>query len=137
MQWKDTDLDLRNCVFIDEASFHINSKRHWAWSRKGTKAVAKTPITKAPSHTIIGAISTLGVIQVSLRKPLPLPPKKRASKKRKLNKVTKRSADDSVEEELEEGEANEEKKQRLKVPQHCLSIILLTVFSTRGIKMKK
>jgi hypothetical protein len=114
MQWKDTNLDfINNCVFIDEAGFHTNMKRTRAWSRKGEKAIVKTPVTRAPSHTIIGAISTLGVVQVSLRKPLPAPPKKKAPKTRKLNKGTKRNADDLAEEEEEEEEpaTNVEKKQ--------------------------
>jgi hypothetical protein len=90
MQWKDTDLNIvSDYVFIDEAGFHINMKRRWAWSRQGKKTIVKTPVTKAPSHTIIGAISTLGVIQVSLRKPLPPPPKKKASKKRNSIKAPK------------------------------------------------
>jgi hypothetical protein len=114
MQWKDTNLDfVSNCVFIDEPGFYINMKRSWAWSRKGKKAIIKAPVTEAPSHTIIGSIYTLGVTQVSLRKPLHPPPKKKALKKRKLNQVTKRNADDLVEEEKEQEEptANVENNQ--------------------------
>ncbi|KAI9468993.1 MAG: hypothetical protein EXX96DRAFT_474151, partial [Benjaminiella poitrasii] len=41
--YKDTDLDyLKNCVFIDEAGFHISMKNNWAWSEKGTQAIVKT-----------------------------------------------------------------------------------------------
>lgn len=72
-----TDLDfLKNCVFIDKASFHINMKNNWAWAEKG-----------ATTHIIIGAIAAVGVMHVALRKPPP--PKSRSkstTKNRKTNK---------------------------------------------------
>ncbi|KAG1436354.1 hypothetical protein G6F56_013593 [Rhizopus delemar] len=35
MKWNKTDLDFTsNCIFIDEAAFHINMKRSVAWSKK-------------------------------------------------------------------------------------------------------
>lgn len=37
--WMKTDIDyLTNCVFIDEAAFHINLKRTFSWFRKGEKS---------------------------------------------------------------------------------------------------
>jgi hypothetical protein len=44
-----------NCVFIDEAAFHINMKRTFAWSKKGERAVVKTPKTRAQTTAILGA----------------------------------------------------------------------------------
>ncbi|RCH78152.1 hypothetical protein CU098_002169, partial [Rhizopus stolonifer] len=72
MQWKDSDIDFTgNCVFIDEAGFHIN--------------MLLEPVLVSPSHTIIGAIHSGSVLFVQLRKP---PSKKeplgqQTSKKRK------------------------------------------------------
>lgn len=59
----------KNCVFIDEADFHINMKASRAWASREQMAVVTTPTTKAPTHTIIGAISSVGVINLSIRVP--------------------------------------------------------------------
>ncbi|KAG1474854.1 hypothetical protein G6F56_000093 [Rhizopus delemar] len=57
-KWMDTDIDyMSNCVFIDEAAFHINIKRTFAWSKVGTRAVVKVPKTRAKTTTILGATS--------------------------------------------------------------------------------
>ncbi|CEP08441.1 hypothetical protein, partial, partial [Parasitella parasitica] len=76
-----TDVDyLSNCVFIDESGFNINLKRAMAWAPVGETPVVKTPKTKAKSHTIIGAISALGVVNMQLKVPkvvAPTPSKKR------------------------------------------------------------
>lgn len=70
MEWKDSDLDFtKNYVFIDEAGFHINLRNDWARSDIGTPAIVKIPKTKAPSHTIIGAIHASSVIHVTIKKP--------------------------------------------------------------------
>ncbi|KAL0073406.1 hypothetical protein J3Q64DRAFT_1847675 [Phycomyces blakesleeanus] len=43
-RWEDMDMDfLRNCVFIDEAGFHINMKRNYTWPQKGARAVVIVP----------------------------------------------------------------------------------------------
>lgn len=61
MEWKDSNLDFtkkkqkKNCIFIDEARFHTNLRNDWARSNIGTLATVKTPKTKAPLHTTIGA----------------------------------------------------------------------------------
>ncbi|KAG1174993.1 hypothetical protein G6F70_007946 [Rhizopus microsporus] len=96
MQWKDSDLDFtRNCVFIDEAGFHINMRFNYGRSAAGTRARVKTEKTRSPSHTIIGAIHSGSVLFVQLKKP---PSKKeilgqQTSKKRKTtNKGIKRAA---------------------------------------------
>ncbi|SAM04526.1 hypothetical protein [Absidia glauca] len=84
MKWANSDMDYtRNCVFIDEAGFNINLRRSMGWSAKGTTPIVKVATTRAISHTILGAISTAGVINVSIRTPNP-----QQSKKRKLVKAT-------------------------------------------------
>jgi transposase len=78
---EDTDIDFEsNCVFIDEAGFHINMKRTFAWGRVGKRAIVKTPKTKSKTTTILGAVSALGVVNVKVRLP-----KVAQSKKRKLD----------------------------------------------------
>jgi hypothetical protein len=70
MKWKNSDLDFtRNCVFIDEAGFHVNMRFNYARSAAGTRARVKTEKTRSPSHTIIGAIHSGSVLLVQLRKP--------------------------------------------------------------------
>lgn len=74
MKWKDSDVDFtKNCVFIDEAGFHINLRNNWARADIEIPAIVKTTKTKTPSHTIIGAIHASSVIHVAIKKP---PPKK-------------------------------------------------------------
>lgn len=80
LKWNETDLDFTsNCIFIDEAAFHINMKRSVAWSKKGTRAVVVVPKTRAKTTTILGAISPYGVVNIKVRRPRVLIP----SKKRK------------------------------------------------------
>ncbi|KAG1441614.1 hypothetical protein G6F56_011398 [Rhizopus delemar] len=70
MKWKDSDLDfIRNCVFIDEAGYHVNMRFNYAGSAAGTRARVKTEKTISPSHTIIGVIHSGSVLFVQLRKP--------------------------------------------------------------------
>ncbi|KAG1016325.1 hypothetical protein G6F26_012618 [Rhizopus arrhizus] len=67
-KWIESDLlDYEsNCIFIDKASFHINSKRNFSWSRKGARARVKIPKTRAPTHTILGATCTHGVVNICI-----------------------------------------------------------------------
>ena len=44
-------------------------KRGMAWAPVGETPIVETPKTRAASHTIIGAISPLGVINVQLKVP--------------------------------------------------------------------
>ncbi|KAI7847118.1 hypothetical protein BDC45DRAFT_578552 [Circinella umbellata] len=60
---------LQNCVFLDESGFDINMTRERAWSIRGEPAVVETPSGKAVSHTVLGAISSIGVVNVSMREP--------------------------------------------------------------------
>lgn len=49
MEWKDSDLHYtKNCIFIDEAGFHINLRNNWARSAVGTPAKVIIPKTKSP-----------------------------------------------------------------------------------------
>lgn len=81
-KWQDTDMDyMSNCVFVDEAAFHINMKRSFAWSKKGTRAVVQVPKTRARMTTILGAVSSLGVVNMRVKRPKAVAPQK----KRKAN----------------------------------------------------
>lgn len=69
---------MNNCVFIDEAGFNANLRRTQGWAPKGEPAIVKVLTARANSISILGAISSKGLIKVCLRKPIP------PSKKRKL-----------------------------------------------------
>lgn len=60
---------LSNCVFADESAFDINMRPSTARSAKGTPAIATTSSTRAVSHTILGAISAMGVVNIEIRLP--------------------------------------------------------------------
>lgn len=77
-RWMGTDLDYtNNCVFIDEAAFHFNLKRSFAWSKKGTSATVKVPKRRAKTTTILGAISPYGIVNISVRRPRATAPSKK------------------------------------------------------------
>jgi hypothetical protein len=69
-------MQLRNCVVIGGSGFNIDFRSSRAWSVKGKTAVETNPLTKTPSHSVIGAISSIGVINLSIRVPK-VPPKVR------------------------------------------------------------
>jgi hypothetical protein len=75
----------QNCVFLDESGFDINMTRGRAWSAVGEPAVVETPFGRAVSHTVLGAISFAGVVNVSMREPGNI-------KRRKVIGATKRKA---------------------------------------------
>ena len=61
---------------------------------EGQMAATTTPTTKAPSYTILGAISPVGVVNLSIRVPKQLPTVRkvqggRKSKKKNLNLLRK------------------------------------------------
>jgi hypothetical protein len=78
-----------NCVFIDEAAFHINLKRGFSWSKKGTRSIVEVPKTRAKTTTIMGVVSAHRAVKVSVRLLKALPP----NKKRKKGSGTKAAAD--------------------------------------------
>lgn len=81
MQWMaDSEFDFeKNCIFLDEAGFNLHMTRTRGWSKKGKPAKAVVPASRGTSITILGAISSQGVIDISLRKPITVA----GSKKRK------------------------------------------------------
>jgi transposase len=88
-KWNETDMDyMSNCVFIDEAAFHINMKRSFAWSKVGTRAVVPVPKTRARTTTILGAICPAGVVNITVRRPKA----QVASKKRKTTEGSSSTA---------------------------------------------
>lgn len=58
---------VKNCVFIDESAFDINIRSSHGRSIRGTPAVMTTPLTRAESHSILGAISAVGVINIDVK----------------------------------------------------------------------
>lgn len=58
---------LNNCIFVDESGFDINMRRSRGWSKRGTQAIITTPSARGVSHTVIGAISAIGVVNLSMR----------------------------------------------------------------------
>jgi transposase len=106
MEWKDSDVDFTgNCVFIDEFGFHTNMRKNYAWGPVGTRHVVKTPVTRAVTHTVLGAVTADTVIHVSLRKPPPPTPR---PKKRMTNKRKKKDVDAEIFEEDEQEEIIEQ-----------------------------
>lgn len=59
-----------NCIFIDESALDINMKPPTARSARGTPAIVTSPSARAISHTILGAISAQGVVNMEIRVPL-------------------------------------------------------------------
>ncbi|KAI9265456.1 hypothetical protein EDC94DRAFT_604924 [Helicostylum pulchrum] len=67
-KWIENGMDyLKNYVFVDESGFDINIRRSRGWSPRGSKTITETPSTKATSHSVFGAISTVGVVNMKLR----------------------------------------------------------------------
>ncbi|KAG1494377.1 hypothetical protein G6F53_012586 [Rhizopus delemar] len=98
VKWNNTDMDFsRNCIFIDEAGFDINMRASRAWAPRGQMAVTTTPTTKASSHTILGAISSVGVVNLSIRIP------KQPPKVRKVQGGRKRKNPEAFNEEVPKG----------------------------------
>ncbi|GAA5811561.1 hypothetical protein MFLAVUS_004999 [Mucor flavus] len=85
--WPESRSDEANLIKrLQWSGFDINMRSSRAWAPKGKEAVVLRPLTKAPSHSIIGAISSIGVINLSIRVPK-APPKIRkiqGGKKRKV-----------------------------------------------------
>ncbi|CAO3694756.1 unnamed protein product [Rhizopus stolonifer] len=83
--WQNTDMDyMSNCIFIDESGFNINLKRSIAWAKKGEHAIVTVPKTRASNITILGAIASYSVLNISVRRPKRTEP----SKKRKVGGAT-------------------------------------------------
>lgn len=97
MEWKDTNLNYEtNCIFIDEAGFHINMRNNWARSDLGTPAKVTIPKTRSPSHTIIGVIHSSCIMHITLKKRHKKKLQNKSAggsqKKKKINQEKKRTA---------------------------------------------
>lgn len=68
-QSKDIEFE-KNCIFIGEATYSQHFSRNSGWASKGKapEAAEKPRSSQGVSVTMLGAISTKGVIDVSLRK---------------------------------------------------------------------
>lgn len=63
--WLKTRIDyLINCIFIDEATSHINMERTFAWPKKGGRA----EVARAKATTILGIIYPLDVVNVEVKR---------------------------------------------------------------------
>ncbi|GAA5813077.1 hypothetical protein MFLAVUS_006544 [Mucor flavus] len=66
--WVKNGMDyLNNCIFVDESGFDINMRRSRRWYKRGTEAVITTLSSRGVSHTVIGAILAIGVVNLSMR----------------------------------------------------------------------
>lgn len=82
-----------NWVFIDEVAFHINLKRPYAWSTKGSRTtVKKVPKTKARTTIIFGAISLHEIVNILVRRPRATHSSKKRKEKRSVAVVKPREA---------------------------------------------
>lgn len=63
--WSNTAMDyIKNCIFIDESAFDIDMKPLTARSIRGTPAIFITPSAQAVSHTVLGTISVIEVVNM-------------------------------------------------------------------------
>ncbi|EIE77307.1 hypothetical protein G6F46_011653 [Rhizopus delemar] len=69
-EWQNKCLHfMKNCVFFDEAGFDVNMRRSRGWAQRGKPAIEERASARGVSHTVIGAVSALGVVNVSMREP--------------------------------------------------------------------
>ena len=90
-EWeRDLNMDyMKNCVFIDEAGFNMHIRRNFGRSKIGTPAKAVVPTNRGISITIFGAIYHGGILDLTLRRPQPVPrPKKRKRNNGSSEEVT-------------------------------------------------
>lgn len=66
-QWVENGMGyLKDCTSIDESEFDINMRHSRGWSPRGSESMTETPSTKATSHTVLGAISAIYVVNINL-----------------------------------------------------------------------
>ncbi|KAL7326628.1 hypothetical protein PS15p_208932 [Mucor circinelloides] len=69
-KWSQADIDyLSNCVFVDAFADDINVRPSTTRPAKDTPAIVTAPSTRAMSHTILGEISAMGVVNIEIRLP--------------------------------------------------------------------
>jgi hypothetical protein len=60
-----TDMDyLSRCVSLNESGVNINMRPSPALFKLGKPAIIKTSLTKSVTHTMLGIISALGIIEI-------------------------------------------------------------------------
>ncbi|EIE90001.1 hypothetical protein RO3G_14712 [Rhizopus delemar RA 99-880] len=65
---KDSNISfMQNCIFIDEAGFNLHTVKSQGRSKKGEPAKVVVATTRGPPVSILGAICSLGVINVGLK----------------------------------------------------------------------
>ena len=64
-----SQIDYHKCIFIDEAGFNLHIKRNFGRSKRGHLAKATVPKYRGVTITILGAMTSEGVVHLSLRKP--------------------------------------------------------------------
>jgi hypothetical protein len=90
-EWQNKGLHLmKNCVFLDEAGFDVNMRRSRGWAQRGKPAIEETTSARDISHTVIGAVSAFGVVNVSMREP------DNVKKRRVVGAKKRKAAEDAV-----------------------------------------
>ncbi|KAG1046741.1 hypothetical protein G6F43_010786 [Rhizopus delemar] len=65
---KDSNISfMQNCIFIDESGFKLHTIRSQGRSKKGGPAKVVVATTRGPSVSILGAICSHGVVNISLK----------------------------------------------------------------------
>lgn len=72
LEWlTDKEIDFeKNCVFLDEAGFNLHISRTRGCSKKGKLATAAVYAPRSTYIAILGVISSTGIINISLKKPI-------------------------------------------------------------------
>ncbi|KAG2218177.1 hypothetical protein INT45_003603 [Circinella minor] len=90
-EWeRDLNMDyMKNCVFIDKAGFNMHLRRNFGRPKIGTPAKAVVPTNRGISINIFSAIYHDGILDLTLRRPQPVPrPKKRKRNNGSSEEVT-------------------------------------------------
>jgi hypothetical protein len=86
---------LKNWVFIDESGFNINMRPSTIRSTCGASAIITTPLTKALSHSVLGAISLFDALNIGMGIP-------QSPKKENLKAISKEKQVDQIKQFLKE-----------------------------------
>lgn len=66
-QWAESDMYfLRSCVFIDESVFNTNMSPSTVRSTRDALVIFTTLLNKALSHSVLGAISPFGALNIGM-----------------------------------------------------------------------
>jgi transposase len=61
-QEKVSEMDARDCVFLDETGVHMAMARHYARSPQGVRVHTSKPVNKGKNITVLGALSLDGIM---------------------------------------------------------------------------